>query len=156
MQIAHWSDEYETGFPIIDQQHQQMFALVNELSQAMAEGTDQATLKQLLQELLNDTIEHFTLEEDLMKEHDYPYYDQHKQIHDRLTNKVSKVLHRLEANEDPTLVNSELSHFLHQWLVHHIQGQDRKMIQFFRERNIGEANALEKLHMKSLQTANYE
>ncbi|NBD31507.1 MAG: hemerythrin, partial [Cyanobacteria bacterium] len=26
--------------------------------------------------------------------------------------------------------------FLHQWLVHHIQGQDRKMIQFFRERNI--------------------
>ncbi|PSO47346.1 MAG: hemerythrin [Cyanobacteria bacterium SW_9_44_58] len=156
MEIAHWSDKYETGFPIIDKQHQKMFALVNQLNQAMVEQADQTTLKQLLRELLNDTIEHFTLEEDLMKEHDYPSYEQHKQIHDRLTHKVRKVLHCLESNEDPTLINSELSHFLHQWLVHHIQGQDRKMIQFFRERNIGEAHALENLQTRSLQIANQE
>jgi hemerythrin len=139
MQIAHWSDEYETGFPTIDQQHQQMFTLVNHLQEAMVRQVDATILKQLLQQLLNDTIAHFTLEEDLMKEHDYPFYDQHKQIHDRLTRKISKVLHRLEANEDTTSVNSELSHFLHQWLVHHIQGQDRKMIQFFQDRNIVDA-----------------
>jgi hemerythrin len=139
MQIPHWSEDYETGFPIIDQQHQQMFTLVADLQEAMVRPADPATLKHLLQALLKDTIAHFTLEEDLMQEHGYPSYEQHKQIHDRLTHKISKVLHRLEAQEDVASVNSELSHFLHQWLVHHIQGQDRKMIQFFRERNIVDA-----------------
>ena len=136
MEIAHWSEKYETGFPIIDQQHQQMFTLVNQLQEAMVEQADPETLKQLLKELLKDTIAHFTLEEDLMQEHGYPSYAQHKQIHDRLTQKIRKVLHRIESKNDTGSVNSELSHFLHQWLVHHIQGQDRKMIQFFRERNI--------------------
>jgi hemerythrin len=139
MQIPHWSEDYETGFPIIDQQHQAMFQLVGDLQRAMMQEASSETLKELLKELLQDTIAHFTLEEDLMQEHCYPSYEQHKQIHDRLTHKISKVLARLEGEEDPTLVNSELSHFLHQWLVHHIQGQDRKMIQFFRERNILDA-----------------
>ncbi|MDR9403722.1 MAG: bacteriohemerythrin [Halothece sp. Uz-M2-17] len=138
MQIPYWSQDYETGFPKIDQQHQHMFKLVGDLQEAMVRQSNVETLQTLLEQLLKDTIDHFTLEEDLMQEHDYPAYNEHKQIHDRLTQKIKKVLDRLEAQEDPALVNSELSHFLHQWLVHHIQGQDRKMIQFFRERNIVE------------------
>lgn len=139
MQIPYWSEDYATGFPIIDQQHQAMFQLVSDLQRAMIEQASSDRLKELLEALLQDTTAHFTLEEDLMLEHCYPSYEQHKQIHDRLTHKISKVLARLEAEEDTVLVNSELSHFLHQWLVHHIQGQDRKMIQFFRERNILDA-----------------
>ena len=139
MQIAQWSKDYEIGFPIIDQQHQQMFALVKQLEVLRGQEADSATLKPILQTLLNDTIAHFTLEENLMQQHGYPFYDQHKQIHDRLTQKISKILDYLEANEDKTFVNNELSRFLHQWLVHHIQGQDRKMIQFFRDRNIVDA-----------------
>lgn len=97
MEIAHWSEKYETGFPIIDQQHQQMFTLVNQLQEAMVEQADPETLKQLLKELLKDTIAHFTLEEDLMQEHGYPSYAQHKQIHDRLTQKILDPLQRLKA-----------------------------------------------------------
>jgi len=136
MQVPHWSPEYETGFPIIDQQHQEMFKVVSDLQEAMVRQAEPSYLKHLLQALLKDTIAHFTLEEDLMQEHGYPSYEEHKQIHDRLRQKITKVLRRLEAQEDVASGNSELSHFLHQWLVHHIQGQDRKMIQFFRERNI--------------------
>jgi len=147
MQIAHWSEDYETGFPVIDQQHQQMFALVNQLQEAMLKSADPTLLKQLLNALLKDTIAHFTLEEDLMLEHGYPSYQQHKQIHDRLTQKISKVLHHLETEEEITAVNTELSHFLHQWLVHHIQGQDRQMIQFFREKNV-----INYHHLETLQT----
>ncbi len=136
MEFAQWSPEYETGFPLIDQQHQQMFELVNQLQEAIVRETHPVTIKQLLQELLQDTMEHFTLEENLMREHDYPSYQEHKQIHDRLTRKIRKVLHAIETNEDTQVVNTELSHFLHQWLVHHIQGQDQKMIQFFRSKNL--------------------
>ncbi|AFZ49013.1 bacteriohemerythrin [Dactylococcopsis salina] len=74
MQIAHWSEDYETGFPVIDQQHQQMFALVNQLQEAMLKSADPTLLKQLLNALLKDTIAHFTLEEDLMLEHGYPSF----------------------------------------------------------------------------------
>lgn len=136
MPIPQWSQEYETGFPVIDQQHQEMFNLVIKLQQAILIPNNQLVIKDLLKTLLQDTVAHFRLEEDLMQEHCYPAYEQHKQIHDRLTAKIRKVLHQLEVNEEFTVVNKELSHFLHQWLVHHIQGQDRKMIQFFRERNV--------------------
>jgi len=55
MQIAQWSQDYETGFPIIDQQHQQMFGLVKQLQAARQKQADLDTIKELLQTLLNDT-----------------------------------------------------------------------------------------------------
>ena len=139
MQVPQWSQEYETGFPIIDQQHKEMFALVGNLQQTLLIPNNEEKIKELVQQLLNDTVSHFTHEENLMQEHNYPYYEEHKQIHDRLTAKIRKVLDSLESNTDTEKVNLELSHFLQQWLVHHIEGQDRKMTQFFRERNVGES-----------------
>lgn len=139
MQTPQWSKEYETGFPVIDQQHQEMFGLVGELQQAMVKPNQEAEIKSLIEQLLQDTVNHFALEEGLMLEHDYPSYEEHKQIHDRLTRKIQKVLHSIETEKDTSIINTELSHFLHQWLVHHIQGQDQKMIQFFREKNIRDA-----------------
>ncbi|MDR9402468.1 MAG: bacteriohemerythrin [Halothece sp. Uz-M2-17] len=134
MKIAFWRTEYQTGFDHVDQQHQHLFDIINRLHEAMSSGHGKGIIKETLDEMVDYTVEHFANEEKLMLEYDYPNYKEHKKIHDSLTKQVKEIAEKF-ANGD-RFVTIELSHFLTQWLIHHIKGQDQKMIRFFREQNV--------------------
>ncbi|AFZ44459.1 hemerythrin-like metal-binding protein [Halothece sp. PCC 7418] len=134
MKIAFWRAEYETGFSTVDEQHQHLFDIINRLHEAMSKGHGKDIIKETLDEMLDYTVEHFANEEKLMLHYDYPNYKEHKKIHDSLTQQVREISEKF-ANGD-RFVTIELSHFLTQWLIHHIKGQDQKMIRFFREKNV--------------------
>ena len=133
MTIAYWHSEYCTGNSLIDQQHQNLFVVINSLHNAMMQGHGKNQIKQTLQELLDYTIEHFATEEKLMLESNYPYYREHKNKHNELADKVSSLA--AEFNEGNILLNAELLQFLNEWLIHHIKGEDLKMINFMRNKN---------------------
>lgn len=97
-------------------------------------GHGKELIQETLEEMVDYTVEHFATEEKLMVEQDYPNYPEHKNVHDRLTKQVKEMADKF-ANGD-RFVTIELSHFLTQWLIHHIKGQDQKMIRFFREKNV--------------------
>ena len=127
--IANWQAEYETGNLEIDEQHQDLFELVNSLHDAVITNKDVQTLQDILNSLASHTIEHFQAEESLMLAAHYPDYTRHKATHDHLVVKVINLLqmlrsHKLEATTD-------ITQFLTDWLTHHIKGEDQKMIQFF-------------------------
>lgn len=126
--FAVWKEEYHTGDRQIDREHQELFDLVNSLHNAMLRGEDQMTLKLILEKLAIHTLAHFQQEEMLMQSCDYPRYDRHKQSHDGLKTKVVDLLEKfnLEAASLPVAV----TRFLTDWLVHHIQGEDRKLTEF--------------------------
>ncbi len=69
-----------------------------------------------------------------MLKYNYPDYEEHKKTHDELTGKVGDIAEKF-ANGD-RFVTIELSHFLTQWLLHHIKGHDLPMIKFFQEQNV--------------------
>ena len=131
MKIAFWRSEYETGFSPVDQQHQHLFEIINRLHEAMLTGHGRGVLEETLDEMIHYTIEHFATEEKLMLQTNYPFYAEHKEIHDQLTQEVKEIGEKVANHEH--LVTVELSHFLTQWLIHHIRGQDLKMIRFYRE-----------------------
>jgi hemerythrin len=132
MPIAYWQDEYCTGNQQVDQEHQQLFELVNSLHDAMLQEADHQTLKEILSQLASHTIQHFQTEEDLMKANHYPGYDLHQQIHDGLKIKVANLLQKFA--EQKISISVELTEFLTEWLAHHIRGEDQKMIRFFRDK----------------------
>ena len=66
-----------------------------------------------------------------MVKYNYPDYEEDKRTHDELTKQVGEIAEKF-ANGD-RFVTIELSHFLTQWLLHHIKGQDLPMIHFFQE-----------------------
>jgi hemerythrin len=132
MKIAHWQDEYCTGNEQIDQEHQELFEIVNTLHAAMIHGSDRSRLKAILDHLASHTINHFQTEEALMLIHAYPGYDHHKLSHNNLATKVVALIERFNSGEAP--ISVELTQFLSEWLVHHIKGEDQRMIVFFRER----------------------
>jgi hemerythrin len=59
MPIAYWRDEYCTGNAEIDEQHQKLFKIINNLHDAMLQGHGKEVLKNTLDELIFYTIDHF-------------------------------------------------------------------------------------------------
>ena len=127
--IACWQQEYVTGNLQVDTQHQQIFEIVNDLHDAVVTGKHFSVTQELFGYLANHTIEHFQTEEALMMAVDYPDYDRHKQTHEHLLSKVDNLLLKFR-DRDTTVITTEITQFLVEWLAHHIKGEDRKMIQF--------------------------
>lgn len=131
MPLAYWRDEYRTGNSLVDDQHQQLFKIVNLLHDAMLQGHGRDVVKKTLNNLTHYTLEHFKTEEQLMLTHAYPHYEEHKGRHEELK---AKVLTLIANFEESSSVAIEVSHFLTDWLIHHIKGEDQKMIRYMREK----------------------
>ncbi len=84
MPIVTWRDEYNVNVAVIDSQHQTMLELVNNLHTAVEARIKKDELKDKLVELVEFTRMHFSTEEQLMKEHDYPGLGQHHKEHREL------------------------------------------------------------------------
>lgn len=133
MPIAYWREEYRTGNDRIDEQHQHLFNLVNTLHDAMLQGYGWDVLRGTLGELIQYTIEHFQMEEMLMELSKYPGLLEHRRKHNDLKQQVETLQHKLNSNQQ--FLTIEVSHFLTEWLIHHIKGEDQKMIRYFRHLN---------------------
>lgn len=129
MTKVEWCDRYYIGNDRIDREHQAMFELVNSLQRAIDCGESMAVLGAMLEVMAQHTIAHFQHEESLMRSHSYPGYTRHKQCHDRLIQKVTKLINEFQQGE--AIAMQGLTNFLADWLKHHIKGEDQKMIAFF-------------------------
>jgi hemerythrin len=130
--IAHWQDDYLTGDTRIDQEHKILFDMVNDLHAAIQTSASATRLKAMMQTMADHTAEHFQHEEALMQAHAYPGYGRHKQVHDNLLEKVSRLLPQFDR--PAPVLSDNLTEFLTEWLAHHIRGEDQNMIEFLRNR----------------------
>lgn len=118
-----WNDAYRTGVDLMDRQHQRLVELINQLFQAMKDGGDRMLVGQVVDELVDYTVTHFRAEENLMKKHNYPDYDAHCRIHKNFIDKVSGYTAKIKTGE--RMPPADVYKFLKDWLVNHIEGQDR-------------------------------
>ncbi|NER79349.1 MAG: hemerythrin family protein [Leptolyngbya sp. SIO1D8] len=134
MTIAHWQEDYVTGDTRIDQEHKTLFDMVNALHDAIQASAEPAQLQTLISTMASHTVEHFQHEEALMRAHHYLGYDRHKQVHDRLLAKVTRLLEQFDQQD--VVLTDNLTEFLTEWLAHHIRGEDQNMIRFLRTKTI--------------------
>ena len=118
MALLVWQAELDTGIDVIDQQHQRIVALINQLAEATGRD-DQAAV---LEELVDYTLSHFAFEEELLEESGYTFGPAHKRVHDMFVRRVGEYRMRFEAGED---ITSELKSMLARWLFNHIRGDDK-------------------------------
>ncbi|MFB0953495.1 MAG: hemerythrin domain-containing protein, partial [Aeromonadaceae bacterium] len=81
MSLVEWSEQFETGHPVVDHQHQSLFSLMNELDQALTDGASEEALWVRLLRLHELTREHFRCEERLMQELGFPELPAHRAEH---------------------------------------------------------------------------
>jgi len=122
-QMFQWKDTYNTGVTLMDQQHRRLVDLINQLFKCMKDGGDRMILADVVDELVNYTVTHFRAEEDIMRKHNYPDFDAHQQIHKNFVEKVGVYADKLKSGE--RLPPADIYNFLKDWLISHIEKQDR-------------------------------
>ncbi|HIP21106.1 MAG TPA: hemerythrin [Sulfurimonas sp.] len=112
------------AMPSMNDTHLEDIILINQLSAAAASKNVAAT-KIFLEELVEHTIAHFSGEEAMMQEHNFPPYPIHKAQHDRVLQEIKNVTKIFcEGEGDFSLVTAYVDGSLTPWLIDHIQTLD--------------------------------
>ncbi len=128
-----WKKEYENGIPLIDTQHKQLFRFSDELQAAIGSGIKPATLKELLVNVKQYTVRHFTVEEKFMADSKYPGLAEQLKAHTAFINRFDEIFNDFNENGlTPPLVNT-LKNELTDWISNHITGIDQKFGDYYRE-----------------------
>ena len=69
---------------------------------------------------------HFALEEHVMKEHGYRYFDDHKREHEELLDSYTEYMVQF-LNDDGVSYDKSMEDNLKHWVITHIVTSDKKM-----------------------------
>jgi hemerythrin-like metal-binding protein len=123
-----WTAALEVGYPVIDKQHRELVAILNDVVANMNKPDAQAALLKAFDKLANYTIMHFRTEEMLMAQHRYPGAEAHKRMHADLVKQVGDLQRDLKAGK--AMIGSKTLFFLKTWLTEHIQKTDKELAKF--------------------------
>ena len=115
-----WSADLDTHIHVIDEQHKRIVGYINELQDAK-DSLDKEKVGDVINELVDYTISHFSFEESLMEQAGYPFLQPHQKIHELFVKKVSSFVERFKKGED---VADDLLVMLQKWLINHIKNED--------------------------------
>lgn len=134
MALLDWNDKFSVTIRKFDDQHKKLVGMVNQLHDAMKVGKGREVLGDILQSLAQYTITHFGDEEQLMKLHNYPEYEEHKKEHNNL---VLQVKETLEAHrQGKNILTQNIMEFLKKWLTDHILDSDKKYGPFLKSKGV--------------------
>ena len=126
-----WDKSFETGHPGIDTEHRRLIRLLDRLFQiAPAPGDD---LMPVLRELQRYATYHFDHESQLMIDHKVSdtHCKAHRLAHEIFVSKLDEAVK--QARFDPSSVTSDLLTYLGRWLLTHIMGMDRDLVNEIRQ-----------------------
>ena len=131
-----WNKTYETGNPIVDNDHKEIFMQVDGiLSDAFVRRSDK--LVEHVDFLTGYVARHFENEEKLMDESSYPDSEQHKKKHNDCVQVVAKLRERLVNEAESLELGREVHEVLINWLHEHVLGSDKTMAEHYRKWNEG-------------------
>jgi len=123
--MIEWLPAYAVGVPQIDREHRRLFALAEDMHQAMLAGQGKAALSALLADLVAYTGYHFEHEEQLMRRTGYPGYQDHQKQHERFRASAQAMQERAASGE--VTMTIEVMQLLIEWLKSHIAASDRQI-----------------------------
>jgi hemerythrin-like metal-binding protein len=122
-----WTPELATGYRQIDDQHKRLFQLFNDLVEAIDRREGEAEVGRTLAALSVYVVAHFRMEEDLMSQFGYAGLAAHHQTHEAMRIQVEDMVDQYNLiGLDP----SQVLRVLKQWLIGHVQDEDKAMAQF--------------------------
>lgn len=135
---AEFTDNLVTGNEMIDSQHKELINKINALMESCEQSNDKAVAVKTLDYLADYTNYHFSAEEQLQREIDYPGFLKHKEQHDIFKQTIEDLENMLQEEEGPSpAFVAKVQEKVIEWLYVHIQGFDRSVAEykFMRENN---------------------
>lgn len=118
-----WRESLNTNIKVIDEQHRRIVSYINTLIDSRH---DPAVVGQVINDLVDYTVSHFSYEEVMMEKAKYQFLEPHKRVHKLFIRRVDTFLERARNGED---VTDELINVLKNWLINHIKNEDADYVE---------------------------
>ena len=122
-----WTDELAVGVETIDNQHKSIFAMANNLFDAMEEGRGKEEVGETIAFLRKYITEHFRDEEELMVNHNYAGYSEQRKEHKQFIKDYSALENEVETKGISSHFVVQTQLFLAKWFVNHINKSDKAL-----------------------------
>jgi len=132
--MFQWEEKYSVGIQSIDNQHKEIFALLNKLLEAMKMGHASDVNIQIIQELERYAVNHFQKEEYFFQRFNYQESAEHITEHQNFIKKITVLKPDLASGK--ITLTFELLNFLKDWIAHHILVVDKKYSECFRQNGL--------------------
>ena len=128
---AEFSDNLVTGNEMIDSHHKELIDRINKLLDSCEQSNEKAVAVRTLDYLSEYTDFHFSAEEQLQREIDYPGFAKHKEQHDAFKQTIKELEEMLEDEEGPSQAFVEkIQENVIRWFYTHIEGFDRSVAEY--------------------------
>ena len=124
MDRIEWTPALSVGVADIDEQHQRLFAIIEDLMKAQQENREPESFLYTLSELVDYSDYHFRTEDNYMIENSYPLFLSHRKEHLAYIKKMGSLIAALENKESS--LSEDLLAFLCDWWRTHITDSDLK------------------------------
>ena len=130
--FIEWDGSLSVGNVQIDQEHVALIGIINRLNDAIQKEHGNDIIADILSELSDYVGCHFDHEEQIMRRHHYPLYDEHLKEHADLIKGLDALVYEFESS--PTTVTADTLEFLKHWLIDHVRGCDMKLGSFIKDK----------------------
>lgn len=129
--LAKFDESLITGNEMIDEQHKELIGKINALLMSCEDNANKVGAVKMLDYLAEYTDFHFSAEEKLQEEIEYPGIKEHKEKHAELKKIVKELHEMLEDEEGPTEAFVEsVNKNVTEWLYYHIKTFDRSVAEY--------------------------
>lgn len=132
-QAFRWQSDYEVGVQAMDESHRALVGRARALIEAVGAAADGVRLRDLVDDLVECTVEHFEDEERLLSELAWPGLEEHLALHNTLLRTVLKFKSDLRYGR---LSADAATAFISDWVLSHIQVDDTKYRDYLNARGV--------------------
>ena len=125
--MVEWSDSYLVGVEALDIEHKDLINRLNQLhNKFYRRQGDKSRMEDYLKEIHDRIHAHFSMEEDMMRDSDYPDFTQHKKEHDNFLGVIDNLIKKYQNSPDYSF-SEVLEDILSEWIGNHIAASDHKL-----------------------------
>lgn len=125
--LLKWSDKYLIGIETIDDQHKHLIEVINRFNERL--NTPKSNHDESFRAAVKDAVEyvkyHFSAEQDLMQNINYPRLNEQKQMHNKFIAELLEEVNKYEHGDKNA--PNRLMRFLKEWVQNHISIEDAKI-----------------------------
>ena len=124
--LFKWDDSFLIGIEELDHEHKVLIDDINRLHEELVRHDEKSEIEKCLGDICARMQAHFALEEHVMKEHGYKFFDEHKREHDELLDSYIEYMVQF-LNDTGFSSSNPIEENLKHWVINHIRTSDKKM-----------------------------
>jgi hemerythrin-like metal-binding protein len=124
-----WKDDLAFGIRELDDEHLLLIAQINSLTSSIGSGAEAGKLQDMMKAILADSWRHFSHEEAMLTEAEYPCRIGHKLLHEQLTSELEYVMRDCRKSND-TKPWLDYGLLVRQLFLEHIRLETKKYKEF--------------------------